>query len=128
GTGLKDRATLPGAADRPAMPFSTTTLRAAASRPVRPLVARIRGALGMTGGSGPRVTNWEVLSHPKFRLYFAGSVISNFGTWLQNTAQVVLAYQLTHSVLAVGLVTCAQFTSPLLLGPWAAVLTQWLGT
>ena len=52
---------------------------------------------------------------------------SNFGTWLQNTAQVVLAYQLTHRVLAVGLVTCAQFTSPLLLGPWAAVLTHRIG-
>ena len=46
---------------------------------------------------------------------------------MQNTAQVVLAYQLTHSVFAVGLVTCAQFTSPLLLGPWAAVLTHRIG-
>jgi MFS family permease len=127
-TGLKERATLPGAADRPARPVSTRPLRTAAPRPVRPLVPQIRVALGMTGGSGPRVTNWQVLAHPKFRLYFAGSVISNFGTWLQNTAQVVLAYQLTHSVLAVGLVTCAQFTSPLLLGPWAAVLTQRMGT
>ena len=34
--------------------------------------------------------------------YFIGSVTSNFGTWLQNTAQVVLACQLTHSVFAVG--------------------------
>ena len=39
----------------------------------------------------------------------------------------MLAYQLTHSVFAVGLVTCAQFTSPLLLGPWAAVLTHRIG-
>ena len=52
---------------------------------------------------------------------------SNFGTWLQNTAQVVLAYQLTRSVFAVGLVTCAQFSGPLLLGPWAAVLTHRFG-
>lgn len=124
-TGLKERATLPGAANRPARPVSITPPR---TEVPRPLVPEIRVALGMTGGSGPRGTYWQVLAHPTFRLYFAGSVISNFGTWLQNTAQVVLAYQLTHSVLAVGLVTCAQFTSPLLFGPWAAVLTQWMGT
>ncbi|HEY5395417.1 MAG TPA: MFS transporter [Trebonia sp.] len=62
-----------------------------------------------------------------FRLYFIGSVTSDFGTWLQNTAQVVLAYQLAHSVLAVGLVTFAQFTSPLLLGPWAGVAADKFG-
>jgi predicted MFS family arabinose efflux permease len=60
-------------------------------------------------------------------LYFFGSVISDFGTWLQNCAQVLLAYQLAHSVFTVGLVTCAQFTSPLLLGPWAAVATNRFG-
>ena len=64
---------------------------------------------------------------PGFPWYFAGSVISNFGTWLQNTAQVVLAYQLTHSVFWVGLVTCAQFSSPLVLGAWAGVLTRRFG-
>jgi MFS family permease len=62
-----------------------------------------------------------------FRLYFFGSVTSDFGTWLQNTAQVLLAYQLAHSVLAVGLVTSAQFTSPLLLGPWAGVAADRFG-
>jgi MFS family permease len=62
-----------------------------------------------------------------FRWYFAGSAVSDFGTWLQNTAQVVLAYQLAHSVLLVGLVTFAQFTSPLLLGPFAGVLTDRFG-
>jgi MFS family permease len=62
-----------------------------------------------------------------FRWYFFGSVTSDFGTWLQNSAQVLLAYQLAHSVLTVGLVTFAQFTSPLLLGPWAGVLTDKFG-
>ena len=98
----------------------------------QPSIARrareqVLSALGITGAAGPKSSNWQALRHPKFRLYFTGSVTSNFGTWLQNTAQVVLAYQLTHSVLAVGLVTCAQFTSPLLLGPWAAVLTHRIG-
>jgi predicted MFS family arabinose efflux permease len=70
---------------------------------------------------------WRALKHPEFRSYFAGSLISNLGTWLQNTAQVILAYQLTHSVFAVGVVTCAQFSSSLLLGPWAAVVANRIG-
>lgn len=65
--------------------------------------------------------------NPRFRWYFAGSATSDFGTWMANTAQVLLAYRLSHSVLFVGLVTCAQFTSPLLLGPWAGVLTDRFG-
>ena len=77
-------------------------------------------SLGIGADGGPKRSNWQVLAQPRFRWYFAGSVVSNFGTWLQNTAQVVLAYQLTHSVFWVGVVTCAQFTSPLLLGPWPA--------
>jgi MFS family permease len=73
-------------------------------------------------------TPWHALSgNTTFRWYFAGSVTSDFGTWLQNTAQVLLAYQLAHSVFIVGLVTFAQFTSPLVLGPWAGVLTDRFG-
>lgn len=90
-------------------------------------VVTAKASLGIGQDDSPKGSNWQALSVPRFRWYFAGSVISNFGTWLQNTAQVVLAYQLTHSVFWVGVVTCAQFTSPLLLGPWAGVLTQWFG-
>jgi MFS family permease len=73
-------------------------------------------------------TPWYVLrGKGAFRWYFAGSVVSDFGSWLQNTVQVLLAYQLTHSVLGVGLVTFAQFSSPLLLGPWAGVLADRFG-
>ncbi len=84
-----------------------------------------KASLGIGADGGPKGSNWQLLARPRFRWYFAGSVVSNFGTWLQNTAQVVLAYQLTHSVFWVGVVTCAQFTSPLLLGPWAGVATHW---
>ena len=125
--GPKALAAWPDAADRPGRPVSTTPLLTTGPRAALLLVPQLRAALGMAGGAGPTRTNWQVLSYPKFRLYFTGSVISNFGTYLQNTAQVVLAYQLTHSVLTVGLVTCAQFSSSLMLGPWAAVLTHWLG-
>jgi MFS family permease len=71
---------------------------------------------------------WHILrGNGGFRWYFFGSVTSDFGTWLQNTAQVVIAYQLAHSVLTVGLVTFAQFTSPLVLGPWAGVAADKFG-
>jgi MFS family permease len=72
-------------------------------------------------------SSWPVLRHRDFRLYFAGSLASNLGTWLQNTAQVILVYQLTHSVFAVGAVTCVQFSGSLL-GPYAAVLADRLGS
>jgi predicted MFS family arabinose efflux permease len=85
-------------------------------------------AISLGQADGPKVSTWRVVTLPRFRWYFAGSVVSNFGTWLQNTAQVILTYQLTHSVFWVGVVTCAQFTSPLLLGPWAGVWTHRLGT
>lgn len=78
-----------------------------------------RGSLGQT--------SWRVLSYTQFRLYFFGSLASNLGSWLQNTAQVLLAYQLTHSVFWVGGVTCAQFAGSLFLSPWAAVVADRIG-
>ena len=126
-TGLLEHADAPRATSSPQTHPATTPVRPSGGPLVRIYVRQVLVPLGMTGGHGPKKSNWQALAHPKFRWYFIGSVTSNFGTWLQNTAQVVLAYQLTHSVFAVGLVTCAQFTSPLLLGPWAAVLTHRIG-
>jgi MFS family permease len=84
--------------------------------------------LGIKQVSETRQTPWHVLRESsRFRLYFFGSAVSDFGTWLQNTAQVLLAYQLAHSVFTVGLVTFAQFTSPLLLAPWAGVAADKFG-
>lgn len=74
-----------------------------------------------------RRSAWRLLRHRNFRLYFAGSLISNLGTWLQNTVQVLLAYQLTHSVFTVGLVVSAQFAGTLLVSPWAAVIADRIG-
>jgi Transmembrane secretion effector len=68
-----------------------------------------------------------VLKHPQFRLFFVGSFISNWGTWLQNAAQVLLAYKFSHSVLIVGLVTCVQFSTPFILAPWASIFADRIG-
>ena len=72
--------------------------------------------------------SWHVLERRRFLLYFAGSLVSNLGTWLQNTAQMLLAYQLTHSAFAVGLITCAQFSGFLVVGPWAGALADRFGS
>jgi MFS family permease len=92
------------------------------------LVRRLPAAyFGLSRSPRQPTISWQALRNRSFAWYFAGSVVSDFGTWLQNTAQVLLAYRLSHSVLVVGLVTCAQFSSPLFLGPWAGVATDKFG-
>jgi len=83
---------------------------------------------GFTGIADAKEASWQVLSHRQFRRYFAASLVSNAGTWSQNLAQMLMAYQIRHSVFTVGLVTCAQFSSPLLLGPWAGVVADRIGS
>jgi len=100
------------------------------STQIAPIVdaKRVHRKFGIKRVDQERRTPWHVLRGNRgFSWYFFGSVTSDFGTWLQNSAQVLLAYQLAHSVLTVGLVTFAQFTSPLLLGPWAGVLADRFG-
>ncbi len=84
------------------------------------------GALPFRRAEG-KSASWYVLKQRRFLVYFGGSLVSNLGTWLQNTAQMLLAYQLTHSAFAVGLITCAQFSGFLVVGPWAGALADRLG-
>jgi len=98
--------------------------------PVRRVSATCLGLFayfGLAEGGERRSSSWRALRDRNFLRYFIGSVTSDFGTWMQNTAQVLLAYRLSHSVLVVGMVTCAQFSSPLLLGPCAGVMTDRFG-
>jgi MFS family permease len=69
-------------------------------------------------------SSWQVLGERDFRLYFFGSLISNLGTWLQSTAQVLIAYQVTRSVFMVGLIASAQFAGMIVVSPWAPVLAD----
>lgn len=92
-----------------------------------PSATRFEERLGLQSGEKQPTSWWVLRNNRKFRLYFYGSVTSDLGTWLQNTAQVLLAYRLSHSVLVVGLVTCAQFSSPLVLGPFAGVFADRFG-
>jgi MFS family permease len=60
-----------------------------------------------------------ILAHRNFGPYFAGNLLSNSGTWLQNVAQAILVYQLTRSAFLVGLVNFAQFSGVMLFAPWS---------
>ncbi|HEX2314460.1 MAG TPA: MFS transporter [Thermomonospora sp.] len=60
-----------------------------------------------------------------FRLFAAGQVVSNTGTWMQRVAQDWLVLDLTHgSGTALGITTGLQFLPLLLFGLWGGVLAD----
>jgi MFS family permease len=58
------------------------------------------------------------LKHRNFRLFFLGQLISLIGTWMQNTAQSWLVYQLTGSKLLLGVVAAVGSAPMLLFSTW----------
>ena len=59
-----------------------------------------------------------------FRVYAAGAIVSNVGTWMQRVAQDWLVLQLTSSGTALGITTGLQFLPALLLSPFAGVVAD----
>lgn len=55
-----------------------------------------------------------------YRLWAAGALVSNLGTWMQNTGEdwLVLTQLTQHNASAVGTVMALQFGPQLLLLPW----------
>ncbi|WP_141012501.1 MFS transporter [Nocardioides sambongensis] len=65
------------------------------------------------------------MSHPNYRLYFAGSVVSNVGTWMQRVAQDWLVLTIPGNGGAeLGITTGLQFLPVLLLSPYAGVIAD----
>src|SRR4051794_20398041 len=66
------------------------------------------------------------LKYPNYRLWFAGALVANIGTWMQRVAQdwLVLTVPTDNSGVAVGITTALQFAPVLLLSPWAGVLAD----
>ena len=73
--------------------------------------------------SGARSGAFRSLRNHNYRLWAAGALVSNIGTWMQRTAQdwLVLAELTPHNATAVGIVMALQFGPSLLLLP----LTGW---
>lgn len=67
---------------------------------------------------------FSALRHRNFRLFFFGQLISLIGTWMQNTAQGWLVYQLTGSKLLLGVVAAAGTLPMLLLSMWGGSLAD----
>jgi MFS family permease len=64
---------------------------------------------------------FRALENFNFRLWTAGCLVSNIGTWMQRVAQdwIVLTQLTHHDTTAVGIVTGLQFAPQLLLLPWS---------
>ncbi|GAA1759600.1 MFS transporter [Nocardioides hankookensis] len=68
---------------------------------------------------------FRALRNPNYRLYLAGSVVSNTGTWMQRVAQDWLVLHLPgNSGTELGITTGLQFLPILLLSPYAGVIAD----
>jgi MFS family permease len=68
---------------------------------------------------------FAALVNPNYRIYVAGSFVSNVGTWMQRVAQDWLVLELSHSsALAVGITTGLQFLPMLLLSPYGGLIAD----
>src|SRR4051812_15395094 len=84
------------------------------------------------GSPDPRAAGRRVLTptfsslaNRNFRLFVAGQLVSNTGTWMQRVAQDWLVLSLTAgSGTALGLTTALQFAPMLLLSLWGGVVAD----
>jgi len=66
------------------------------------------------------------MSVVNYRIWFAGALVSNVGTWMQRTAQdwIVLTQLTDYNATAVGIVMALQFGPQLLLMPWSGLIAD----
>jgi len=67
---------------------------------------------------------FAALKHRNFRLFFVGQLVSLTGSWMQNTAQSWLVYQLTGSKVLLGTVAAVGSLPMLLLSVWGGSLAD----
>ncbi|MDZ7675666.1 MAG: MFS transporter [Acidimicrobiales bacterium] len=61
---------------------------------------------------------------PEFRRFWAGALVSNSGSWMQNVSVPFALYQLTESATWVGIASFAQFFPALVFGPLGGSLAD----
>lgn len=71
----------------------------------------------------PATGAFRALSSFNYRVWAAGALVSNIGTWMQRIAQdwLVLTQLTHHDASAVGIVMGLQFAPQLLLLPWTGL-------
>ncbi|MEV4435542.1 MFS transporter [Streptomyces sp. NPDC049585] len=72
----------------------------------------------------PKGGTFSSLRNRNYRLFAAGQVVSNTGTWMQRIAQDWLVLGLTGSSAAVGITTAMQFLPLLFLGLYGGVIAD----
>jgi MFS family permease len=73
---------------------------------------------------GGRRTFLSLRKHRNYRLFFTGQVVSVSGTWMQNIAMYWFVLTLTHSPLAVGILSLCRFGPFTLFGLIAGVIAD----
>jgi len=69
-------------------------------------------------------STFSSLKHRNFRLFFSGQLISLIGTWMQNTAQGWLVYELTHSKVLLGVVAAVGSAPMMLFSIWGGSIAD----
>jgi MFS family permease len=67
---------------------------------------------------------FSALRHRNFRLFFSGQLVSLIGTWMQNTAQGWLVYEMTGSKWLLGVVTAVNSAPMLLFSIWGGSIAD----
>ncbi|MCR6688134.1 MFS transporter [Cellulomonas sp.] len=72
------------------------------------------------------MSTFDSLRYFNYRLWFAGALVANVGTWMQRVAQdwLVLTVLTSESGVAVGVTTALQFAPVLVLSAWAGLLAD----
>ncbi len=91
---------------------------------MREPLPRVTPFLRLGGREWYLPTALRALSHPNYRLYWIGQLISLTGTWMQSTAQQWLVYRLTGSPLKLGMVTFLTSLPVMLFSLFAGVVTD----
>jgi MFS family permease len=72
------------------------------------------------------VVPFRSLRHRNYRLYFFGQLVSLVGSWVQTTALMWLAYELTKQSRWPALISAVQVLPTFVLGPWGGhVADRW---
>src|SRR3954465_11833672 len=71
-------------------------------------------------------STFRSLAGINYRLWFAGALVSNIGTWMQRTAQdwIVLTELTDNDAVAVGITMALQLGPQLLLVPWSGLIAD----
>lgn len=95
--------------------------RAAAAPPDQEPASRPGSPARPKRGLGQAVA---ALKHRNFALFWAGALVSNVGTWMQNVTVPIVLLELTDDATWVGLSTFATLMPGVVVGPWGGALAD----